>query len=90
MFKKITKIFKLRMRSNTFPCLCISDLTRVMRDLGLIENIKGGMKQVKEIWFRVLEECTEGGQEAITADVDPTRPSLSPKRDHISMLLGCL
>jgi len=61
-----------------------------MRDLGLIEDIKSGLNKVREIWFRVLEECTEGGLEALTADIDPARPSLSPKRDHISMLLGCL
>ena len=80
MFKKVSKIFKLRMRSSTFPSLNIADLARVMRDLGLIPNIKGGMKKVKEVWFKVKAECSEPEQASTehccTGD-------LGPKRDHI-------
>jgi len=82
MFKKVTKILKLRMRSSTFPSLCISDLARVMRDLGLITTIKSGMRKVKEVWFRVKAECTEGEIPA-AGDVDPLRPGPAQKRDHI-------
>lgn len=56
MYKKVSKIFKLRMRSCTFPSLSIADLTRVMRDLGLIHTVKDGAKKVKEVWFKALAE----------------------------------
>ncbi len=53
MYPKVELIFKMRMRSCTFPTLSMSDLARVMRDLGLIPNIRRGMSLVKEVWFHV-------------------------------------
>jgi len=38
---KIKKIFRMRMRSSTFPVISCGDLGRVVRDLGLI-TIKPG------------------------------------------------
>ena len=59
MYKKVTKIFKLRMRTSTFPVICMSDLARVMRDIGLIPSIKKGMSKVKCIWFKVKNQQQE-------------------------------
>jgi len=59
MYKKVTKIFKLRMRTSTFPVLCISDLARVMRDLSLIPSVKTGMSKVKNVWFKIKNQCLE-------------------------------
>ena len=80
MFKSVSKILKLRMRSGTFPNLCMSDLARVMRDLGLIDTIKGGAKKVKQVWFKARAECSEEKPQ----NADEEHPC---KIDHIKMLL---
>ena len=59
MYKKVTKIFKLRMRTSTFPVICMSDLARVMRDIGLIPSVKKGMSKVKNVWFKVKNQSQE-------------------------------
>jgi hypothetical protein len=41
IWPKIKKIFKLRLRTCTFPVLNKSDMIRVMRDIGLINTAKG-------------------------------------------------
>ena len=53
MYKRVSKIFKLRMRSSTFPQLCMADLAKTMRDVGMIPTVKSGMAKVKEVWFKV-------------------------------------
>lgn len=80
MFKSVSKILKLRMRSCTFPNLCMSDLARVMRDLGLITTVKDGAKKVKQVWFKAKAECSE----ELPAGDDGQD---NCKIDHVKMLL---
>jgi hypothetical protein len=47
---KIKKIFRLRMRSSTFPVISCSDLGRVMNDLGVLSPIKAGFAALKSIF----------------------------------------
>ena len=47
---KIKKIFKMRMRSSTFPVINCADLGRVLRDIGLIENVKQAYPVLKAVW----------------------------------------
>jgi len=46
---KLKKIFRMRMRSSTFPVLSCADLGRVMRDLGIIQ-VKEGYQKLKSVW----------------------------------------
>lgn len=93
MYKKVVKIFKLRMRSGTFPVVCMSDLARVMRDLGLIPSVKKGLAKVKEVWFKIKAETTTEPDPATLpppTEDNAFRPGPVIKRDHISFLLSCL
>jgi hypothetical protein len=54
MWKKVKKIFKLRLRHCTFPVLNSSDMIRVMRDLGLIQSAKNCKEFAEKIWESCL------------------------------------
>jgi hypothetical protein len=54
MWKKIKKIFKLRLRQCTFPVLNISDMIRVMRDLGLLVCAQNSQSLAQKIWDSCL------------------------------------
>jgi hypothetical protein len=49
VWPKLKKIFRMRMRSSTFPVLSCADLGRVMRDLGMIQ-VKECYQKLKVVW----------------------------------------